>query len=342
MLLASLAKWNVLPSEIDILASHGQTIFHAPNSLPLVPVASSALQNTVSASLQIGDGCHLAHITQILTVSDFRQKHIAANGEGAPLVPYADFLLFTSTQENRVLLNIGGIANFTYIPAGCGFNDLLSADTGPGSTLMDTVIRHAKDLRNAGSANTSLPIFDHSYDENGNFAAQGTIDESLLAILTAQAVSLGEASQGKTKSTGQESYHINFILNALQMNDTSALNSFPQSEQAFYNLLATLNMFTATSIASVIGNIITQNSSEHPTLMYISGGGVHNTVLLRNIQQCLPSITVTTAAALGINPDAKEAALFAVLANQTLFGSSDVFNNERGIVSTCFGKISFP
>lgn len=347
MVLASLKQWNIEPASVDILASHGQTVFHAPKTLPMPPNADGTAATRASATLQIGDGCHLAYITQILTVSDFRQKHIAASGEGAPLVPYADFLLFASRHENRILLNIGGIANFTYIPCENSFSGVVSADTGPGNTLMDVAIRHAQYLQTSNDNATSLPTFNHAYDQNGDFAAKGIIDETLLSIFNLQAASLNDAYLGANKSTGQESYHLNFMLDAIQMNQTSLLKSFPIVAQSFCDLLATLTMFTAQSVSKAINKACSQNLQKHgedhaETVLYVSGGGVHNLVLRNNIQQCMPNISVKSAIELGIDPDAKEAALFAVLANQTLFGTSDVFTNSDNIPATCFGKISLP
>jgi anhydro-N-acetylmuramic acid kinase len=345
MVLASLAKWDIQASSVDILASHGQTIFHAPNALPLAANANGALLRKASATLQIGDGCHLAHITQILTVSDFRQKHIAANGEGAPLVPYADFLLFASPNEHRILLNIGGIANYTFLPANKSFASVVSADTGPGNALMDMAVRYAKELSLTKIESTSLPSINRLYDINGDFAAKGTIDQELLTMLV-KAVALSEPGPKENtvtnKSTGQETYNLDFILNAIEKSHSSALAKFPSTEQAFYDLLATLTMFTARSISNSINKLISTLNNNHETALYISGGGVHNPVLLSNIKHCIPNISLKTSAELGIHPDAKEAALFAVLANQTLFGSSHVFTNNNGVPATCLGKISLP
>ena len=122
-----LKKWKVDASSIDLIASHGQTIFHAPKHL-------HGLDKFSNATLQIGDGDHLAVKTGIITISDFRQKHIAAGGEGAPLALYGDYFLFSKKGENRLLLNIGGIANFTKLPSNLNRSEVLSTDTGPGNT----------------------------------------------------------------------------------------------------------------------------------------------------------------------------------------------------------------
>jgi anhydro-N-acetylmuramic acid kinase len=126
-------EWKMDLSTVDLIASHGQTIFHAPKH-------QHQISGMPNATLQIGDGDHIAMGTGIITLSDFRQKHIAAGGEGAPLAVYGDYLLFWNSSENRVMLNIGGIANLTFLPSdsSCGF---LSSDVGPGNTLLDQFIQ---------------------------------------------------------------------------------------------------------------------------------------------------------------------------------------------------------
>jgi anhydro-N-acetylmuramic acid kinase len=341
MLLKKLKSWSIEPKDINILASHGQTIFHAPNAL------STGLEKPLahSATLQIGDGDHLAFLTQILTLSDFRQKHVAANGEGAPLVPYADFLLFSSPHENRIMLNIGGIANFTYLPAGADFDSVICTDTGPGNTLMDTAIRHAQILSQDPRFDTSFATITKPYDAAGEFARKGKVDPQLLHILmlrAADANPVDRKTSQANKSTGQETFNLGFILSCLESLPTPAMRKFPTTQQALTNLLATLTMFTARSIGDALNNLPMPSNNTHPTSIYISGGGVHNPVLVSNIAQCLDNITIKTSDQLGVACDAKEAALFAVLANQTLFGDSRVFANSKGMPATSFGKISLP
>ena len=145
----ALTQWKIVSKDVDLIASHGQTVYHAPKSLHPDDAFGSA-------TLQIGEADHLSVATGIITISDFRQKHIAAGGEGAPLAVYGDYLLCHHPTENRVLLNIGGIANFTYLPAACSINQVFSTDTGPGNTLMDAYIRKC--------------FNDLAYDQNGDIA----------------------------------------------------------------------------------------------------------------------------------------------------------------------------
>ena len=129
MVLYCLEKWRKHAADIDLIASHGQTIFHAPSSL-------HQHAKFGNANLQIGDGDHMAVETGIITISDFRQKHVAAGGEGAPLAAYGDFLIFSGKGEQRIMLNIGGIANFTFLPGSLHADEVFCSDTGPGNTLM--------------------------------------------------------------------------------------------------------------------------------------------------------------------------------------------------------------
>src|SRR5690554_4554338 len=159
---AALAKWNVKAEDVDLIASHGQTVFHAPKT-------HDSTNDYPNSILQIGDGDHIAINTGIITISDFRQKHIAAGGEGAPLVIYGDYLLFSNSNENRILLNIGGISNFTYLPAERKIDDLISADVGPGNTLMNQYAQQ---------------YYSKPFDEDGTIAASGKINNELLTALS--------------------------------------------------------------------------------------------------------------------------------------------------------------
>ena len=163
MVLQALAEWKLKPLDIDFIASHGQTIYHAPKRL-------HQQKGYPNATLQIGDGDHLSVKTGILTISDFRQKHIAAGGEGAPLALYGDVILGSKPGENRILLNIGGIANLTFLPADGNYNHVLCTDTGPGNTLIDAAcqkyfnIPFDEDSRIAFSGNISLPLLNALLD----------------------------------------------------------------------------------------------------------------------------------------------------------------------------------
>src|SRR5690606_32921946 len=145
----ALKEWNIDAEQIDLIASHGQTVFHAPQK-------SNHNEEFPNSTLQIGDGDHIAVNTGIITISDFRQKHVAAGGEGAPLVIYGDYILFSHDTENRIMLNIGGISNFTFLPAGKQTDGLFATDVGPGNTLMNQYMQYH---------------YSKPYDENGEIAS---------------------------------------------------------------------------------------------------------------------------------------------------------------------------
>jgi len=292
---------DIKSESIDLIASHGQTVFHSPKRL-------RKTDDYGNATLQIGDADQIASITGIITISDFRQKNISEGKEGAPLAIYGDFLLFKSKIENRVLLNIGGIANFTVLNTGAGFQDVLSTDTGPGNTLMDQYI----------SAN-----FEHQYfDKNAAIALKGKTDEHLLGTLLSHPFFENEVP----KTTGPELFNLGYLHEAILKSGCENLSH--------EDILATLNRFTASGIAIAIKKANCNTNS----VVYLSGGGAHNPLLIHNLMQLLPKLNFKNLEELGIDPDAKEALLFAVLANETIAGNQDVFGKN----SLSMGKISLP
>jgi anhydro-N-acetylmuramic acid kinase len=301
----ALKQWGMQSTEIDLIASHGQTIYHAPKSLHPEDVFGPA-------TLQIGDGDHIAVATGIITVSDFRQKHIAAGGEGAPLSLYGDYLLCAHETENRLLLNIGGIANFTLLNAGGSLSQVFSSDTGPGNTLMDAYTRKYFE----GLA----------YDQDGIIAKSGKINEPLLQSLKSDSF----FKVAFPKTIGPELFNLDYIIQA-QM----ALGTMLSHE----DVLATLNMFTAQTISESISKVVGDQSVY---TMYISGGGMHNHLLMEHLKQLLPSITIKSSMEIGILPDAKEAILFALLGNEAVAGTPLLAGGNATKVATTMGKISFP
>jgi anhydro-N-acetylmuramic acid kinase len=301
----ALKQWGMQSTEIDLIASHGQTIYHAPKSLHPEDVFGPA-------TLQIGDGDHIAVATGIITVSDFRQKHIAAGGEGAPLSLYGDYLLCAHETENRLLLNIGGIANFTLLNAGGSLSQVFSSDTGPGNTLMDAYTRKYFE----GLA----------YDKDGIIAKSGKINEPLLQSLKSDSF----FKVAFPKTIGPELFNLDYIIQA-QM----ALGTMLSHE----DVLATLNMFTAQTISESISKVVGDQSVY---TMYISGGGMHNHLLMEHLKQLLPSITIKSSMEIGILPDAKEAILFALLGNEAVAGTPLLAGGNATKVATTMGKISFP
>jgi anhydro-N-acetylmuramic acid kinase len=320
MILDCLKKWEVNSAEVDLIASHGQTIYHAPKLL-------HGHEKFGNATLQIGDGDHIAHETGIITVSDFRQKHIAAGGEGAPLAAYGDFLIFSKQGEDRIMLNIGGIANFTYLPAlrfptlsaegGPGnlkADEVFSTDVGPGNTLMDAVIQKN--------------FVGKYFDENAAVAREGSINTSLLMALKDHSF----FAQPFPKTTGPELFNLAYLEKAQVKSNTQKLS--------VEDVMATLNRFSADVIVEAIKKSV---ASKTNFKIYSSGGGMHNPLLMENIKSQLPNFQFLTTQDLHIHPDAKEAVLFATLANECVCGGGVQFGSGRnGIPSVSMGKVSFP
>lgn len=292
--LACLASWEVAPAAVDVLASHGQTIWHAPRH------QHGRVDFPHHATLQIGDGDHLARLTGIITLSDFRQKHVAAGYEGAPLAPFGDELLFRQPGANRLLLNLGGIANFTLLPADGG--PAQATDTGPANTLLDYVVRQ------------HYP--GQTYDAGGQLAAQGQPHPGLLAAL----LSHGFFAAGFPKTTGPELFSSAYLQAAQRRTGTENL-PVPA-------LLATLVELTAAAVAQAARHYL----GSAPAEVLVSGGGAHNATLLAALARHLPTVRLLSTADAGVPPDAKEALLFAVLANETLAGHP----------ALSLGKISLP
>ncbi|MGI4874987.1 MAG: anhydro-N-acetylmuramic acid kinase [Janthinobacterium lividum] len=293
--LGCLRQWQVPPAEVDVLASHGQTIWHAPRHQHQRP------EFPHHATLQIGDGDHLAYLTGIITISDFRQKHVAAGFEGAPLAPFADELLFRKPGVNRLLLNLGGIANFTLLPADGGPTQ--ATDTGPANTLLDYVVRQH---------------YPHcEYDAGGQLAAQGQPHAGLLAALLSHPFFAAPFP----KTTGPELFSPGFLTENQRQTRTETLPA--------PDLLATLTELTANAVALAARHYLGPAPAAD---LLVSGGGAHNATLLAALARHLPATRLSSTTEAGVPPDAKEALLFAVLANETLAG-------EPGL---SMGKISLP
>jgi len=305
MINTCLQKWNVKNTEVDLIASHGQTIYHAPKRL-------HRQLKFNNATLQIGDGDHLAVATGIITISDFRQKSIAAGGEGAPLAVYGDYLLFNKQGEARILLNIGGIANFTYLPG--NHENILCTDAGPGNTLMDAYMQQ------------QFP--GNFYDQDAKVARLGNVHESLLSALKDNDFFY----QDFPKTTGPELFNLHYLVAAKQKSNTENVSA--------EDTMATLNRFSADMIAGAINKCLKGNAA---STIYCSGGGIHNPLLMQHVQQQLPGCTFKSTAENGIVPDAKEAVLFALLANECVCNDALALENKiPGIPAVAMGKISLP
>ncbi|MFC4803224.1 anhydro-N-acetylmuramic acid kinase [Neobacillus sp. GCM10023253] len=270
---------NRTTNEIDFISSHGQTIFHQPESVEIAG-------HSVASTLQIGDISMIAERTGVMTIGDFRTRDMAAGGQGAPLVPYADNLLFREKEFGRVLVNIGGIANITVLPPEISEEDVLAFDTGPGNMIIDAF---------AGWATNGK----RSFDDHGAIAASGRVDEAWLLELLVH----DYYNQPPPKSTGRELFGIEY---ARKLWDEASLSAADK--------LATITELTARTIASDISRVI---ASHHIKEVYVSGGGWHNRTLMNGLKRHLPdSINMGSTDDLGIPSDAKEAVVFALLGYQ--------------------------
>jgi anhydro-N-acetylmuramic acid kinase len=298
---------NLQAENIDCIASHGQTIYHSP-------IDHHQIKGMPNATLQIGDGDHIAHRTGIITLSDFRQKHIAAGGQGAPLVMYGDYLMFSNAKEDRVMLNIGGIANLTYLPNSRNINQTFSTDIGPGNTMMDA-LAHAINPK-------------QSFDKDSSIASKGKVNHDLLKALHDNTFLRDDFP----KTTGPELFNLDYLRRAKSQALCDKIND--------RDCMATLNYFSAEVIAQALLRCPTPIDK---MVVYASGGGIHNPLLIDNILQIHPKLTLKTTESLNIHPDAKEAVLFALLANECLAGSAHTFENQQiNLPSVSMGKVSFP
>lgn len=270
--------------EIDLIGSHGQTVYHLPPQIGAQYVPST---------LQLGEPAVIAYRTGIPTIGNFRVADLAAGGQGAPLVPYVDFLLFRETDRTVALQNIGGISNVTFIPAGAAGSDVLASDTGPGNMIIDSVMEILTD----GA---------EKYDNAGRFAAQGSICESLLEGWLQHPF----ISAPGPKTTGREAFGRQFAYQALEQAQAQSVSPA--------DLVATLTVFTARTIFDYYRRFLFPDYSVDT--IYISGGGVQNLTLMDHLKTLFQPIPLLPIESIGFSSDAKEAIAFAVLANETIHG----------------------
>lgn len=295
--------------DIAFVSSHGQTIWHMPEP----PLSDPYLARS---TLQIGDLSILAKRTGKLAVGDFRPADMAVGGQGAPLVPYGDLILFRHPSKGRLLQNIGGIGNCTVLPPNAGLDDLFAFDTGPGNMIIDQVVQTLSDGK-------------MSYDANGDWAALGKPDDGLLDELLAHPY----FNQAPPKSTGRELFGAAYTSELLERAAERGLASA--------DIVATATAFTAHTIADACRNLVMPRCRIDEVI--VSGGGAHNATLLRILAALLPEQKLTTSGELGLADDAKEAVIFAVLGNDFLRG---ICNNVPAATGasrrTVMGKLALP
>lgn len=295
--------------EIDAIASHGQTVWHQPE-----PVSIAG--RFVSGTLQIGEPAVLAARTGCLVISDFRAADMALGGQGAPLVPFADYLLFASPRETRAIQNLGGIANVTLLQAGGGKESVLAFDTGPGNMVLDALTQHL-----TGGA--------QRYDAEGALAARAQIHSGLLAELLEHPF----FQQRPPRSTGREMFGAAYAAHVLER-----ARHLGCSGNA---ILATATALTAETIARAYTDWLLPRGRIHTVIL--GGGGVRNRTLLSLLQQRLAPAQVSTHADFGLPDEAKEAVAFALLAGETLRRRPANLPSATGAAGLAIlGRISYP
>jgi len=327
-------KFRVPPRRLSVIGSHGQTIFHQGRPSPF-------LGSRVASTLQIGEPAVIAAITGVTTVGDFRPADMAVGGQGAPLVPFVDYLLYRDARHGRAVLNIGGIANVTIIPKAALPQSVIAFDTGPGNMIVDALMHHFTGGR-------------RSFDAEAHMASRGRLLPALLDALLAEPY----FQQPPPKSAGREQYGKPYVEKILAWGGHQRAR--PE------DLVRTATMLTALSIADALHRwvLLPQRKGSAPSLsprhrvrqqdssrsarspisqLLVSGGGARNPLILAQLSAALAGIEVTTTEALGLPGDAKEAFIFALLADETLHGRVSNLPSATGARRPALlGKICYP
>ena len=306
--IAACRKFRVSPRRVSLIGSHGQTIFHQGRAAPYLgaPTAST---------LQIGEPSIIAAHTGITTVGDFRPADIALGGQGAPLVPYVDYLLYRHAKIGRVSLNLGGIANITVLPRAAKPRQVFAFDTGPANMLIDALVSHFTHGR-------------QRYDKNAALAAQGrSLPELLNELLHDPYLKLAPP-----KSTGREYYGHAYLKKLFALGHR--YRAKPN------DLIRAATIFTALSVVDALNRFVLPKTEVHQLI--VSGGGAHNPLILAQLSAALPDIEVLPSPRLGILEDAKEAYAFALLAYETIHRRPSNLPSATGARGPAIlGKISY-
>lgn len=269
------------PKDVDLIGSHGQTVHHLPYGIKDAGVGA------IRSTLQIAEPAVIAERTGITTVADFRPRDMAAGGQGAPLTPGVHALLFRHPRRARLIVNLGGISNVTYLPRGSGFDGLMAFDTGPANMVLDGLMARITNGR-------------MSMDREGRAAARGQVDGRLLAKLLAHPY----LSQAPPKSTGREVFGSKMLDELLAMQQAQQL--------PMENLLATCSRWTAEAVGSA-RRWIRGGIDE----VIVGGGGVKNRAIMQHLADVFAPVPVSAFESQGWDSKAIEAVAFAVLAYQT-------------------------
>ncbi len=306
--LAACKKFRISPRKIDLIGNHGQTIFHQAT-----PV--NYLGAKTASTLQIGEGAIIAARTGITTVSDFRPADIALGGNGAPLVPFADYALYRHARLGRISLNIGGIANITVIPANAKPSDVFAFDTGPGNMLIDALVSHFTHGR-------------QRFDKNAALAQQGRAIPALLNELLRDPY----LKLAPPKSTGREYYGAAYVQQLLALGEKHHANP--------NDMIRAATLFTSLSIVDALNRFVFPKHKIHQLI--VSGGGAQNPLLLAQLSAALSNLEVLSSSSLNIPTDAKESLAFALLAYETFHQRPSNIPSATGARGPAIlGKVSY-
>jgi anhydro-N-acetylmuramic acid kinase len=306
--LTACRRFRVAPKKIALIGSHGQTIFHQGRPVPY-------LGHPTASTLQIGEPAIIAARTGITAVADFRPADIAQGGQGAPLVPYADYLLYRHEKLGRVSLNLGGIANITVIPAAAKPAQILAFDTGPANMLIDALVTHFTHNR-------------QRCDKDARLAQQGRANPALLNELMRDPY----LKLAPPKSTGREYYGRTYVKRVLALGRRH--NAKPN------DLIRAATIFTALSIVEALNRFVLPKTEIHQLI--VSGGGAHNPLILAQLAAALRQIEIVRSPQLGVPEDAKEAFAFAILAYETFNGRPSNLPSATGARRPAIlGKVSY-
>jgi anhydro-N-acetylmuramic acid kinase len=306
--LTACRRLKVSPRRIALIGSHGQTIFHQGR-------ATAYLGHPTASTLQIGEPSVIAARTGITTIADFRPADIALGGQGAPLVPYADYLLYRHPKLGRVSLNLGGIANITVLPRAAKPHQVFAFDTGPANMVIDALVSHFTHGR-------------QRFDKNAHLASQGRSIRALLDELLRDPY----LKLAPPKSTGREYFGRSYLKKflALGRRHGAKLN----------DLIRAATIFTALSVVDALNRFVLPKTKIHQLI--VSGGGAHNPLVLAQLSAALPGIEVLPSSHLGIPEDAKEAFAFALLAYETFHQRPSNLPSATGAIGPAIlGKISY-
>jgi anhydro-N-acetylmuramic acid kinase len=305
---AACRRFRVRLGSVDLIGSHGQTIFHQGKAVPY-------LGARVASTLQIGESAVIAAQTGVTTVADFRPADMALGGQGAPLVPYADYLLYRDARVGRVALNLGGIANVTVIPAGASTESVFAFDTGPANMLIDALVAHFTRGRK-------------KFDDGARRAMAGRAIPALLDELMRDPY----LRVAPPKSTGREYYGADYVKRVLALG--RKYRARPD------DLIRCATIFTALSVVDALNRFVLPRVKIKQVI--VSGGGARNPLIMAQLLAALPGVEVIPSSRLGVAEEAKEAFAFALLAYETFHQrAGNLFSATGASGPAVLGKICY-